>query len=925
MKFSYKFSNLLGSVYRKGNVVFTPDGNSVISPVGNRVTRFDLRHNVSETLPMESQLNITCIALAPDTCTMILVNEEGEAYLVSLISKTVLHTYHFHKPVHDIKFSPDGRKFAVTKSNQVHIYHAPGKTREFNPFVLYKKFYGAYDETVCLDWTTDSSAFCVGCKDMTTRVYGAQRYTNLIVYSLGGHSDSIVAAAFEQNSLDLYSISANGHVCVWKCDTELTGLKPYTDTQKEKQLQEADDDEKDDEEERKEDDEADKEKEEEKILYKRIAKHSYKDARGEGASYARLTAAAYHKQTHILVAGFEDGAFFLHEMPDFNLIHSLSISEQSITSIAFNNTGDWIALACTGLGQLLVWEWQSETYVLKQQGHFNNMDCLAYSPNGQHIATGGDDGKVKAWNTSSGFCFVTFNEHLGGITGVTFNQNGQVIFSSSLDGTVRAFDLNRYRNFRTFTSPRPVQFSCLAVDNSGEIVCAGGRDVFEVFVWSVQTGRLLEILAGHEAPISSLSFSPSQALLASGSWDKTVKIWDVFENKGSKETIVLNSDVLAVVFRPDGQEVAVSTLNGEITFWNPHTATQNCSIEGRRDLGYSRKEQEKITAKKSSFGKAFNTLCYSADGKCILAAGRSKNVCIYSVAEQILLKKFEISCNKSLDGIEEFLDKRKMTEWGSLALVDRGEGDDGKVISLPGVKKGDMSSRHWKPEVRVSCIQFSPTGQAWAATGTEGLLIYSLDQSLVFDPFELEISITPDRVKDSLAKGEYSTALMLSFRLNEQNLIQEVVENIPVSDIDVLVSNLPNVYVDKLLGFVGTRIDVSAHIEFYLMWLQALLMNHGNKLKQRSQKIMATLRNVQKNVTRKQESLGKLCDHNQYSIAYLLARARAKRKREEEEAVTKEDGEQDSGLEDDGDGELMAVDAQSEDSFTMSDLFMEQT
>jgi periodic tryptophan protein 2 len=41
--------------------------------------------------------------------------------------------------------------------------------------------------------------------------------------------------------------------------------------------------------------------------------------------------------------------------------------------VRFNNTGDWIALACSGLGQLLVWEWQSETYVLKQQGHFNHM------------------------------------------------------------------------------------------------------------------------------------------------------------------------------------------------------------------------------------------------------------------------------------------------------------------------------------------------------------------------------------------------------------------------------------------------------------------------------------------------------------------------------------------------------------------------
>ena len=72
-----------------------------------------------------------------------------------------------------------------------------------------------------------------------------------------------------------------------------------------------------------------------------------------------------------------------------------SISDQHIASISFNRTGDWIALGCGGMGQLLVWEWQSESYVLKQQGHFNNMTCLAYSPDGQHIVTGGDDAKVR--------------------------------------------------------------------------------------------------------------------------------------------------------------------------------------------------------------------------------------------------------------------------------------------------------------------------------------------------------------------------------------------------------------------------------------------------------------------------------------------------------------------------------------------------
>ena len=61
---------------------------------------------------------------------------------------------------------------------------------------------------------------------------------------------------------------------------------------------------------------------------------------------------------------------------------------------------------------------------------------------------------------------------------------------------------------------------------------------------------------------------------------------------------------------------------------------------------------------------------------------------------------------------QEFLDRRKMTEFGSLALVEEAPEDaSDKDPSLPGVRKGDMSSRSFKPEVRVSGIQFSPTGK----------------------------------------------------------------------------------------------------------------------------------------------------------------------------------------------------------------------
>ena len=165
-----------------------------------------------------------------------------------------------------------------------------------------------------------------------------------------------------------------------------------------------------------------------------------------------------------------------------------------------------------------MWEWASESYILKQQGHFFDMNTVAYAQDGQMAVTGGDDGKVKVWNTVSGFCTVTFSDHSAPVSCVEFAKQGQVLFSASLDGTVRAYDLVRYRNFRTFASPTPVQFVSLAVEPSGEIVCAGSSDAFDTYMWSVQTGKLLEILSGHEAPVTGLAFDPSgSGLLASTS------------------------------------------------------------------------------------------------------------------------------------------------------------------------------------------------------------------------------------------------------------------------------------------------------------------------------------------------------------------------------------------------------------------------
>ena len=50
------------------------------------------------------------------------------------------------------------------------------------------------------------------------------------------------------------------------------------------------------------------------------------------------------------------------------------------------------------------------------------------------------------------------------------------------------------------------------------------------------------MLAGHEAPVSSISFSPVDLVLATTSWDKTVRFWNVYESKSTRETITLIRD-----------------------------------------------------------------------------------------------------------------------------------------------------------------------------------------------------------------------------------------------------------------------------------------------------------------------------------------------------------------------------------------------
>jgi periodic tryptophan protein 2 len=790
--------------------------------------------------------------LTPQGNLLLSVDEDGQAILTNVPRRVVLYHFSFKSAVTALSFSPSGRYFVAGLGRKIEVWHVPstpdsnvGGDLEFAPFVRHHTHTQHFDDVRHIEWSSDSRFFLSASKDLTARIWSLNPEEGFTPTVLSGHRQGVVGAWFSKDQETIYTVSKDGAVFDWKYTT-----KPGMD--EDEMVDDSD------------------------MRWRIVNRHYFMQ------NSATLRCAAFHAESNLLVAGFSNGIFGLYEMPDFNMIHTLSISQNEIDFVTINKSGEWLAFGASKLGQLLVWEWQSESYILKQQGHFDAMNALVYSPDGQRIVTAADDGKIKVWDIESGFCIVTFTEHTSGVTACEFAKKGNVLFTASLDGSVRAWDLIRYRNFRTFTAPERLSFSCMAVDPSGEVVAAGSIDSFDIHIWSVQTGQLLDRLSGHEGPVSSLAFAPNGGLLVSGSWDRTARIWSIFNRTQTSEPLQLQSDVLDIAFRPDSSQIAISTLDGQLSFWSVSEAQQISGVDGRRDVSGGRRITDRRTAANVAGTKSFNTIRYSTDGSCLLAGGNSKYICLYSVTTMVLLKKFTVSVNLSLSGTQEFLNSKLLTEAGPAGLLDeQGEASDLEDRidrSLPGSKRGDPSARRRTPEVRVTGVAFSPSGSAFCAASTEGLLIYSLDSTVQFDPFDLNMEITPASTLAVLEREkDYLKALVMAFRLNEAGLIQRVFQAIPYTDIGLVVEQFPTVYVARLLRYVAAQTEQSPHVEFCLLWIKALVDKHGAWLTANRGKVDVELRVVARAVSKMRDEISRLADENMYMVDYLLGQASGKK------------------------------------------------
>ena len=908
MKFNYKLHRLCGASYGNpsstqttaaassggANVIYDSTGNVLLSPVSNRVQIIDLQTHTASTLPIEARSNIQAIALSPDDRLLLIVDVNNYAILANYRRGVVLHRFRFKRRVRCIQFSPNGLYFAVSFGKHVQVWRCPGLRRRLAPFVLHRTYTGLSGDVVDITFSDDSTVLMACSRDSTARIWTLDTVKDFVPSTLSGHKGSLVGGYFEQptakNNRRLtrcFTVSSDGALVTWKCNYP-SGDDPRGDKRSDFQAQSnaavdffsggaagtsmggssafgmGKDDATSSASKRK------KLSQAHQLVgatWDVEARHYFQQ------DNSSVTATSHSAKHNLLVVGFSTGLFGLYELPSVSNVHTLSISNQYIRTVSINNTGEWLAFGCPSNQQLLVWEWRSETYVIKQRGHAYGMRCMSYSPDGIVVATGGEDGSLKLWNSTSGFCYCTLTSHTAPITATTF-AGSSVVLTASLDGTVRAHDLHRYKNFRTLTSPTPVQFVSLAIDPAGEIVAAGTADPFNVYVWNLQNSRLLDILSGHAGPVCTLAFNPLRGTLASASWDGTVKLWDLYKRETEPESIQHSSDVVCLAFRPDGKAICTGTIGGLLSFWNVEDCSLMCEIDGRRDIAGGRKMNDRMTSDNNASSRYFTSVCYSADGSCVLAGGNSKYVCIYEVSQQILLKKFQISFNRSLDGVLDELNSKNLGEGGPLDDMNE-SGDEADFSSLiPGAKRGDDGSRKSRVEVMSLQVAFSSTGREWATVSNEGLHVYSLDDDATFDPVALDEAVTPGAVQSNLLRGDYGKALRMSLYLNEYALVKQVIEETPYQSISHVVRSVGTRNLERLLQYVAKSMSDSPHVEFYLKWCLELLQNHGAELEKNKGSYMRAFRAMHKMVQTRYDEVEGMCAENRYAMDFVEDQAK---------------------------------------------------
>jgi WD40 repeat protein len=320
-----------------------------------------------------------------------------------------------------------------------------------------------------------------------------------------------------------------------------------------------------------------------------------------GDNGAAATVAAVSPNGQLLASdGFDKGlaVIFIREIASGNVVRMISGHGGPITSLAFSPDG--ARLASGSLDKTArVWNLADGAELAKFEGHGQPVTAVAFNSNGQQVVSGAADNSLKLWNVADKAEIKNFAGHQGAVAGVAFTTDNQFVISGSADQTVRVWNPGDGSQIRSIALGGPA--TALAVSRDNKLIAAAAADN-AIKLFQVSDGNPLKTLAGHGAPVKSLSFSFDHTRLVSGGADNVAVVWDLAAGQ-LIEALPLAAGLSTAAYGPAANTVLLAAADKAIAL---HTLHFDKSLPGNT---------KKVTG-----------LVYRGDGQVVFCASQDGNV-----------------------------------------------------------------------------------------------------------------------------------------------------------------------------------------------------------------------------------------------------------------------------------------------------------